>query len=146
MEDFVTFEIAKKLKEKGFNLNCESFYVLKDFTAECVDDCGDLYEADFTKGELCLNYPIRYMRYKDSYLSAPTIYQVLKWLRTKKDIDIVIYPVDANTVFMGGEKYILSIYVDRKRYMKIHFNGNDKFVKWEDAALAGIKYVLDNLI
>jgi hypothetical protein len=47
---------------------------------------------------------------------------------------------------MGGEKYILSIYDDGKRDMRIHFNGDDKFVKWEDAAVAGIEYVLDNLI
>ena len=47
---------------------------------------------------------------------------------------------------MGGEKYILSIYDNGKRDMRIHIDGNDKFVKWEDAAVTGIEYVLDNLI
>lgn len=76
----------------------------------------------------------------------PRISQVLDWLRTEKNIDIVIYPVDASTIFMGGEKYILSVYKCGKRDMRVHFNGNDKFVKWEDAVVAGIEYVLDNLI
>ena len=76
----------------------------------------------------------------------PRISQVLDWLRTEKNIDIVIYPIDRSTIFMGSEKYILSIYDDGKRDMRIHIDGDDKFVKWEDAAVAGIEYVLDNLI
>ena len=47
---------------------------------------------------------------------------------------------------MGGEKYILSIYNCTKRDMRIHNNNIDYHVKWEDAAVAGIEYVLDNLI
>jgi hypothetical protein len=76
----------------------------------------------------------------------PRISQVLDWLREEKNIDIVIYPVDANTVFMGGEKYILSVYNCGRRDMRIHNNNIDKYVKWEDAAVAGIEYVVDNLI
>lgn len=76
----------------------------------------------------------------------PRISQVLDWLREEKNIDIVIYPVDPCTVFMGGEKYILSVYNCGRRDMKIHNNNIDYHVKWEDAAVAGIKYVLDNLI
>ena len=76
----------------------------------------------------------------------PRISQVLDWLRTEKNIDIVIYPVDASTIFMGGEKYILSVYNCGKRDMRIHIDGNYIFVKWEDAAVAGIEYVLDYII
>ena len=84
--------------------------------------------------------------YGDDVIVAPTISQVLEWLREEKEIDIVIYPIDACTVFMGGEKYILSVYTRRKRDYKLHHNNKDKYVKWENAALAGIEYVLDNLI
>jgi phage pi2 protein 07 len=142
MSDFVTFELAKKLKEKGFNLNCESFYILKDFTAKCVDDCGDLYEVDFTKGDLCLNYPIRYMKYKDSYLSAPTISQVLKWLREKKKIHVEIdimkaYP-EAKLIYWGYNIVLID------KYEVYHFEWNSN--SFEQAALAGIEYVLNNLL
>jgi hypothetical protein len=78
---------------------------------------------------------------------APRISQVLDWLRTEKNIDIVIYPIDASTVFMGGEKYILSIYNRGKRDYKILNNNKINYhVKWEDAAVTGIEYVLENLI
>ena len=78
--------------------------------------------------------------------AEPRISQVLDWLRTEKNIDIVIYPIDRRTIFMGGEKYILSVYNCGRRDMRIHNNNIDYHVKWEDAAVAGIEYVLDNLI
>ena len=76
----------------------------------------------------------------------PQIYQVLDWLRIEKNIDIVVMPIDGCTVYMGGEKYILSVYNCGRRDVRIHIDGNNVFVKWEDAAVAGIEYVLDNLI
>ena len=81
-----------------------------------------------------------------SHSAEPRISQVLDWLRTEKNIDIVIYPIDACTLYMGGEKYILSVYNCGRRDMKIHNNNIDKYVTWEDAAVVGIEYVLGNLI
>ena len=81
-----------------------------------------------------------------SHFVDPQISHVLEWLREEKDIDIVIYPIDRNTIYMGGEKYILSIYFCGKRDYKIHKDNNDKFIKWEDACIAGIEYVINNLI
>ena len=103
---------------------------------------NSLKEKGFT-----FELPITYDGNGTYYHSVePRISQVLDWLRTENNIDIVIYPVDACTVFMGGEKYILSVYNCGRRDMRIHIDGDDKFVKWEDAAVAGIEYVLDNLI
>jgi hypothetical protein len=102
-----------------------------------------LKEKGFT-----FDLPITYDGNGTYYHSVePRISQVLDWLRTEKNIDIVIYPVDASTVFMGGEKYILSVYNCGKRDYKIHNNKIiDYHVKWEDAVVAGIEYVVDNLI
>lgn len=54
MEDFVSFEIAKKLKEKGFDWNTKEIYERNTFVYRYED------------------YP------------KPTISQVLKWLREEK--------------------------------------------------------------
>jgi hypothetical protein len=112
-EDFVPYELAVKLKEKGFKYNKNNLL-----------------------DRLCM----------ENQINHPSIHQVLKWLREEKEIDIVIYPVDASTVFMGGEKYILSVYISRKRDYKLHHDNKDKYVKWEEASLSGIKYVIDELI
>lgn len=108
----------------------------------CMSITNRLKEKGFT-----FELPITYDGKGTYYHSVePRISQALDWLRTEKNIDIVIYPVDASTLYMGGERYILSVYNCGKRDIRIHNDGDDKFVKWEDAAVAGIEYVLDNLI
>ena len=108
----------------------------------CMSITNRLKEKGFT-----FDLPIRYDGKGTYYHSVePRISQALDWLRIERGVDIVIYPIDRCTVYMGGERYILSVYHDGRRENKIHFNNIDKYVKWEDAAVAGIEYVLDNLI
>lgn len=107
----------------------------------CMSITNRLKEKGFT-----FELPVTYDGIGTYYHSVePRISQALDWLRTEKNIDIVIYPIDS-TLYMGGEKYILSVYINTKRDYKLHNNNIDKYVKWEDAAVAGIEYVLDNLI
>lgn len=67
MKDFVTYNIAEKLNEKGFNWICSRYY--------SVDN------KKLKKNE--------YWAYEER-ISAPTISQALKWLREK---DIMVFPV-----------------------------------------------------
>ena len=121
------------LQVKTFLLNMNDFL--------CMSITNRLKEKGFTFDLL-----IRYDGNGSYYHSVgPRISQVLDWLRIERNIDIVIYPI-SNTLFMGGEKYILSIYVNKKREMKIHFNNIDKYVEWEDAVIAGIEYSIENLL
>ena len=124
--EFVNLEIAKKLQEKGFREKCHKHY---------YPNSNDWFLSSYPE---CDNF--------SSYVDAPTISQVLKWLRDEKSIDIVVYPIDGNTLYMGGERYILSVYLERKRDYKVHHDNIDKYVSYEEAANAGIEYVLDNLI
>lgn len=134
---FVDKQLAIRLKEKGFDRPCLGFYnpIQDELQLYCANNKDVTYKNILTSV------------YKNKVLvDAPTIEQVLKWLREEKDIDIVIEPIDRNTIYMGGEKYILAIYFCGKRDYKIHKDNNDKFVKWEDACIAGIEYVINNLI
>lgn len=113
-EDFVPFELAKKLEEKGFDEECFAHY----------DDLGNLLlDKDYWK--------------LDSHILAPTISQVLKWLREEKKIfvEIVITP-------MGLYKpMIYDIGGFKKPYRDI-----SPRINFNEAAIAGIEYVIDNLI
>lgn len=117
MEDFVPFEIAQKLKEKGFDYPCIGHYVN-----------NQLYIA---------HYQNAFHSDKDESLDAPTISQVLKWLRGK-DIMVEIPPV------LGDDgTWLFSFRVQTK---KLYDRSTKDYTSYESAALACIEHVLDNLI
>ena len=83
MEDFVTFEIAKKLKEKGFKEKCFGWYYPSEVCgydhqtlivhnrSECI---WDRYE------DLLISHN------DDNHIDVPTISQVINWLIKEKKI------------------------------------------------------------
>lgn len=127
-EDFAPFELAVKLKEKGFDIPFYFFYRTDDKL---------IHHAMVTK-------PLVYCdKIDDEVVCAPTIPQVLKWLREKKKMHIIVeiadsgwyYTIYPNIRWGNGklkcDKYIMS------------FKNKESY---EQAALAGIDYCLDNLI
>ena len=142
MEDFVSFEIAKKLKEKGFREKCIATYDIEDG------------EFDFNNYILTVAYRMN-LSVKDclrlfnnttntGLIDAPTISQVLKWLREEKLILIALSPTqeyDCNG-FIG---WCSTVYkADKQGGMS--WQEELYYQSYEEAALAGIEYVLDNLI
>ena len=118
MSEFVSFQIAKKLKEKGFDYPCVGHY---------VND--QLYIA---------HYQNAFHSDKDESLDAPTISQVLKWLRERKGIHITIcvcgYGWFYEVIHISSGKSLIEDYED------------DMLQSYEDATIAGIEYVINNLI
>lgn len=122
MDDFVTFEIAKKLKEKGFSWICSHYYRTKS-------------------KDLFMIYPCEDWSNIEERVNAPTISQVLKWLREEREVDLVIEPIfcyDENK----HREYGVRVFAPslNKPVQCGYFN------KWEKASIAGIEYVLDKLI
>lgn len=129
MEDFVNFELAQKLKEKGFSLEKTEIY-------------GKFDSDGLFHPQLYFNY-IETMDCNE--IIAPTISQVLKWLRDEKKLHIE---------FVGnacGYLYIVSDIPSEggtDRYCSDYSGPNDggTWNNYEDCALNAIQYVLDNLI
>lgn len=123
MEDFVTFEIAKKIKEKGYSHGYNDFGYRLIYSDECtikfISNIG-AYEREYY-GE---NIP------------CPTISQVLKWLRTDKEI--MVFPIYSKNT----SRWYCSI-VNADSLAIYNFPLSDSY---EQAALVGIKFTLDNLI
>ena len=125
MEDFVPYELAVKLKEKGFNDNCHAYY-------EPLKHCLN-FSRVFKTNSLAENYKC---------VTAPAISQVLKWLREEKKIHIEIliggfgwyYEVAFSINENDG---LYEFYMD---YPLEHHR------TYELATIAGIEYCLDNLI
>ena len=143
MEDFVTFEIAKKLKEKGFKEKCLAYY-------DVEDNVGLLYNTQYSDEALpcqytdllqCHNTGEAEGQPDDSNycVDAPTISQVLKWLREEKKIHVEIdimkaYP-EAKLIYWGYN----IVLIDKCEVYHFEWNSNS----FEQAVLAGIEYVID---
>ena len=122
--EIVSFEIAKKLKEKGFTLPKSN--VIGKFDSDGVFH-SQLY--------------INFTETMDSEeIIAPTISQVLKWLREEKGWVIVVrlYSTNGWYWFVQDEKGELK---------SSHLAScDDCFSTYELAAIAGVNYCLENLI
>lgn len=133
MENFVTFEIAKKLKEKGFREKCLLHY----------ESTGGLYSNSIDTYD-CPNQELDYSDFLKCYndgnsiglIDTPTISQVLKWLRDEKHIHIC-------TDFDKDMNWFYQIAIYGSMDTTAHDYG---FKSYEEADLAGIEYVLNNLI
>ena len=136
-EDYVSFETAKLLKEKGFKGECFAAY----------NGNGKLY--DFDK-EVDDNTPY--------WSDAPTLQMAMKWLREVHSIDIEIH---AEVGMLGTKVYVPTINTYKtdsegklKQYKRGLYYKDDNgtipalqyYKIYEEACEAGIKYCLENLI
>lgn len=112
-EDFVPFELAKKLKEKGFRYNKNNLL-----------------------DRLCMENQINY----------PPISQVLKWLRKEKKIYIISQPFASMAT---TDKVVWSWHWKHNsdgEFIDITYSDDTSYISYEEASVAGINYVLDNVI
>lgn len=120
-EDFVTNEITLKLKEKGFPIKTKT---------EGKWGLTELKEVDI----------------------LPTISQVLKWLREEKKIHIEVvfgscgfcWDLILNIKYVEGYNNSEWDVLDCEKYAEI--NNQENHSTYEQAAIAGIEYVLENII
>jgi hypothetical protein len=140
--EFVTFEIAKKLKEKGFNVPCIYAYCEQggwNKYTQKREPITYILRTDanpFGTYYTGKNWNKEYETNKNKIqCSAPTISQVLKWLRDEKKLH-----VRASIYFIGWCVDVTNM--DGKRI----YSTECEYYNYEQAAIAGIKYVLDNLI
>lgn len=122
-EDYVSFEVAKLLKEKGFDWDCITYYV--DSEPNNVK-YSMLFENNTTWEERCY--------------SAPTLQMALKWLREVHKICIVVYP------FTHRERgtYTSDICTVTMTMEEGHLRG--VWNSYEEAIEESLEYVLENLI
>ena len=123
----VTFEQAKLLKEKGFNIPCNRHCFI-----------GNTGKIVFETSVHCIDWGNRPLTKTIQKYSAPEQWQVIEWLRVKHGIHIVAFPE-----LLNGEKV---------RYYPSVFEGGigedieEYFDTPQEATSAAIDYVLNNLI
>ena len=124
-EDYVSFEVAKLLKEKGFNEKVICYY----------DDGGSLNLNKFVEFQCCNQ------GYGSGVFAAPTLQMVCKWLREVHGLDI-----DISIEYTPKKVYYYSIL--KKTVIRdidcLHNETN--FKSYEQAVEVAIQYCLEKLI
>lgn len=121
-EDFVTLEIAKKLKEKGYTGGTNGKYIEKvpGSEREEWDDVAVMY---VTVTDV-ISYPKAH------------IYDAMKWLREEKGI----------YMYVKRDTYHFKFRFVFERDKPRGETTSGIYETYEQAVLAGIEYILDNLI
>lgn len=146
---FVDKQLAIKLKEKGFDRPCFGYYYVETPTG--MDEGEFVHNKCNTRGAIykdCL-YSSNYDYYFDAHLvnkvDAPTIEQVLKWLRDEKKIYFNIFPYHYTGGIYCTLNSIWQVNMDVKFETK-EYDINIPYETYEDACIAGIEYVVEHLI
>ena len=121
-EAYVSFEIAKLLKENGFDVSCYGRYSVR----------SKEFHLDTTKP--CNNGGI-------SQYSAPTLQVAMKWLREEKGIAVV--PILSSV--LDNEKFLWDIELTVAKTNETYRQGWI-YESYEQACEAAIKYCLESLI
>lgn len=121
-EDFVTYEIGKKLKEKEYPHSYNRFGYRPIYS----DNCTIKYISDIGAYE---------KEYYGENIPCPTINEVLKWLREEKKMHMIM-PVSFDECYWWE---VRDCNKEISEYTDVIY------ASYEEAALAGIEYVL-NLI
>lgn len=124
-EHIVPFETAKKLKDEGYPQSSFGNFSMSGPTY--VED-GRLYED----GCIC---------YKDDACTAPTISEAMMWLRKEKELHVVC-PFYKDVGFY----YYVQRIGSAARIVSSFDDSDDCYDSYEQAALAGIEYILNKLI
>ena len=134
MKNIVSRDIALKLKEKLFNLECLYHYTTNGaLRPNYVHPVDGEYTLEGAWG--CCN-----TLFSDNTCDAPEAYQVLEWLRKERNFHIVCPYYESEGFYFYVQEFGIG-----GRYNSID-KDIDFYQKYEQAELAGIKYVIDNLI
>lgn len=133
-EAYVSYEVAKLLKEKGFDEPCMFYYTAKKTTGYRVPS------ENWNRGV---------------YLSRPTLQMACAWLREEHDLHISTCPFencsnDAEGNVCDRRSFwsfdICSVYDGQYIYQDYEQFRLSEFQTHEEAVEAALKYVLENLI
>lgn len=126
-EDYCNFEIAKLLKEKGFNEICAGYYDRQGRFAMTLSKVNNIrWEGHYIAGNI----------------SAPTHQMAMKWLREVHNIHITI---DCDICDSFDFYSIIRIKSEEswKTYVEYEDEGSNTY---EEAVEKAIEYCLTNLI
>lgn len=124
-EDYVSFDTAKLLKEKGFNdVPVYTYYL----------SYGGFYLSPMAVTNKKL--------YAQGHIAAPTLQMAMKWLREVHNLEIYPY----HDMFQENNKWWYGIEKFTKGCSNCQYEEEPIYSTYEESCEAAVKYCLENLI
>ena len=127
-ECYVSPEVAKLLREAGFDWECKEYYY------------------NFTTTGWSLNFDdnfVNWNSWSEQYISTPTLEVAQRWLREVKDLDVYIFPTTNNKrgcVYEWGIKtFGRALWVEGQPY-------TNQYETYEEALEVGIKKAIEIIL
>jgi len=134
-EDYVTPEIAKLLRQKGFKGDCIMDYIDNELMNVYDYDYPSMYELENTG---------------DDVVDAPTLQMAMKWLREVHYLHITVHPGVSEYGFVWTYSIVFAKEAGKgeTHFYKISQIATPivKSKSYEQACEAAIKYCLENLL
>ena len=132
---YVSLEVAKLLKDAGFDWECKEYYYNFATTGWSLS-----FDDNF----------VNWNSWSERYISAPTLEVVQKWLREVKHLDISIH-YDPT---IKSQPYVYFIYDVEEKFNDIlgiispvtHSYSDGYFYTYEEAQKTGIKKALEIIL
>jgi len=150
-EDYVSFETAKLLKEKGFKHWCYKSYgdavyykgVSISFDEECdLKSEGLENEIEYVEGGYLYDFGCDNRKKDAKVWAAPTLWVAMKWLREVHSLYLDI----VTSFSQDGICYTFSCSNVMDLIQGTKGTSYNEYQTYEEAAEAAIKYCLENLI
>lgn len=129
-EDYVSYDTAKLLREKGFDVPCKVWY--SEYTSQFGGEKYTTIEFD------------NHNRFNENYkfiCFCPTLQMAMKWLRENKGIAIVPFVSSV----LDNEKFIWDIKIIVAKTYETYMQGW-VYESYENACEKAIRHCLGNLI
>lgn len=129
-EDYVSFEVAELLKNKGFDEYCRAIYAEGETEIEITDEYWRNTDSD-----------IREIDDEDDdsfvFITAPTIQMAMKWLREVHNIFIQV------ELYSKYNDYCFELFQNTHRLI---LKQHETYNSYEEAVEAALEYTLKKLL
>lgn len=140
-EDYVSFETAKLLKEKGFDEDTNCYYIEGSVDKNlCYSPIRQNHNKRITNNELDIDINI-----SSGKISAPTHQMAMKWLREVHNLHCAVdydFVLGWYCQITGLKEIVEYDYEEMKHY---HPDNDHNFSSAEEACETAIKYCLEKL-
>ena len=152
-EDYVSFEIAKLLKEKGFKHWCYKCYgdavyhkgVPISFEEECdLKSEGLENEIEYVEGGYLYDFGCDNRKEDVKVWAAPTLQLAMKWLREVHKIGV--FPSTYTDIMGSDINHFYGTAIINLETYELMTNDIMPMPTYEEATEVAIKYCLENLI